>query len=75
MLDTTKFVEDVSDDTGHDLEVQYEGDDPMDDHYEHITNPMMDMIQTLWVSAAESANDCAQVTKKTPQTPTKFGEP
>ena len=46
----------------------------MEDHDEHMMSPMMDIIHILGVAAADSADDCAQVIKNTPKTPTKFGE-
>ena len=69
MLDTTNFYEEVNAETGHadnDIEVEYEGEDLHDGAEDHVMTALMDVLQTLGVSAADSANYGASMVKNRP---------
>ena len=71
MPDSTNFFEEVD----ADFDVDWTGDDLDDGADDHVMSPMMDVLQCLGVSAADSANYCAQVIKDSPKRITQFGSP
>ena len=71
--DTTNFFEEVDADLENALDVDWDGEDLVDGNDDHVMSPMMDVLQCLGVSAANSANYCAQVIKNSPKGPTQFG--
>ena len=75
MFDTTDFHNVVNGDVDHGLEVEHDGDDIMEPAEDHIMSQMMDVLQTIGVSATDAANHCAHIMRETPKRPTQFGEP
>ena len=74
-FDTSNFHDEVNADMGGDLEIDYDGDE-VEDPNDHVMSPIMDVLQTLGVSAADSANYCVKVIKdRLPVQQTSFGEP
>ena len=77
MRDTSDLYQEVNDDLDNAIEVEYDGPD-LENSYEaedHIMSPMMDVLQTLGVSAADSANYCVQAIKDRPRRTVQYGEP
>ena len=72
--DTTNFYEDVNDDAANDsLDVDWDGEDLVDNSEDHVMSPLMDLLQCLGASASGSANYCAKVIKNSPKRITQFG--
>ena len=53
---------------GEDLQVEYHGEESKDSA-DHVMSPLMDVLQTLGVSAADSANYCCRAIKNAPIMP------
>ena len=70
--DSTNFFEEVNADQGNSLEVDWNHEDMTDNGDDHVASPMMDVLQCLGVSAADSANYCAHVMKDSPKRPTQY---
>lgn len=58
---------------GAGLEVDWDADDLAHEGEDHMMSPMMDVLQCVSVSAADSANFCAQVLRESPKQPTQLG--
>ena len=71
MEDIPNCYEEDHDDIGR---VEYEGPDLNDPENDHIMSSMMDVLQTCGVSAADSANYCAQVIKDKPSRSSQYGD-
>ena len=67
MPDSANFFEEVNEDINSRLEIDWTGDDLDDGADDHVMSPMTDLLQCLGVSAADSANYCAQVIKDSPK--------
>ena len=77
MFDTTNFYEEVNADVDADPStyVEWEGEDLMDSTDDHVMSPLMDILQTVGVSAADAANYCARVIRDSPARATMYGKP
>ena len=71
--DSKNFYGGVNADLGNSLEVDWNAADLADNGEDHVMSPMMDVLQCLGVSAADSANSCAQVMGESPKRPTQYG--
>ena len=69
--DTTNFFEEVNAEPP--IDVDWSGEDLIDHDEDHVMSPIMDVLQCLGVSAADSANFCAQVIRDSPKKPMQFG--
>ena len=67
-LDTENFFNEVNDD----LDIDHDGDEFIEDF--DVMSPLMDVLQTLGVDAAEAANFCKSMIKDVPIMATTFGE-
>ena len=72
-FDTTDSHEEVNAGMGEDLAFDDSGEGSINSD-DHVMSPIMDVLQTFGVSAAEAANYCSRVIKNRPIMPITFGE-
>ena len=74
MDDTHDFYQEVdADQEEHGLNVDWHGDDLMDSDNDHMMMPIMDVLQTLGVSAGDATAFAVQALKDKPMKTTSFG--
>lgn len=69
MEDTYDFYQEVD----RAQEVDWQGEDLMEYDGDHLMTPLVDVLQTLGVSAADATMYAVQVIKNQPKRPTQFG--